>query len=241
MEQAKIAAAFVKAKREFAPALKTSINPHFKSKYADLAACIEAVDQSFLNNGIAMYQETFEDASGITVETVLLHESGEERRCGRLHVPASKNDAQAYGSALTYCRRYSLMTACGMAPEDDDGNAATKAPPKRSVEEPASYVLTGNYEAYSNDQNPPPVKQLESGSAPKIEWEKASEGKQATIRDYVFELKTHIEAENYAAVFETVESWNLDNYDKTLLWSQLPSTTRSALKRIGAAKREAAQ
>jgi len=47
-----------------------------------------------------------------------------------LHVPASKHDAQGYGSALTYARRYSLMAACGIAPEDDDGNAAVKNPPK---------------------------------------------------------------------------------------------------------------
>jgi hypothetical protein len=47
-------------------------------------------------------------------------------RCGKLHVPAAKQDPQGYGSALTYCRRYSLMTACGIAPEDDDGNAASK-------------------------------------------------------------------------------------------------------------------
>lgn len=119
-----LASAFVKAKKAFAPALKTSINPHFKSKYADLSACIEAVDSSFLDNGIAMYQETFEDQSGVTIETVLLHESGEVLRCGKLHVPASKQDPQGYGSALSYARRYSLMAACGIAPEDDDGNAA---------------------------------------------------------------------------------------------------------------------
>jgi hypothetical protein len=127
-----IASAFVKAKKEFAPALKTSVNPHFKSKYADLAACVEAVDEAFLNNGIAMYQETFEDASGVTVETVLLHESGETLRCGKLHVPAGKQDPQGYGSALSYARRYSLMAACGIAPEDDDGNAASK--PKSEAE-----------------------------------------------------------------------------------------------------------
>jgi len=126
-----IAAAFIKAKKAFAPAIKNASNPHFKSKYADLAACIEAVDEPFLANGIAMYQETFEDATGVTVETVLLHESGEIIRCGRLHVPASKQDPQGYGSALTYARRYSLMAACGIAPEDDDGNAASKpAKPK---------------------------------------------------------------------------------------------------------------
>ncbi len=57
-----------------------------------------------------------------------MHESGEAIRCGKLHVPASKQDAQGYGSALTYARRYSLITACGIAPEDDDGNAAAKKP-----------------------------------------------------------------------------------------------------------------
>lgn len=124
-----IAKAFVKAKRAFRPALKEKANPAFKgSKYADLASCIEAVDDALVENGIAMYQETFEDQTGVTVETVFLHESGESIRCGKLHVPASKMDAQGFGSALTYARRYSLMAACGMAPEDDDGNAASKKP-----------------------------------------------------------------------------------------------------------------
>jgi hypothetical protein len=121
-----IAAAFIKAKKEFAPAMKTSTNPHYKSKYADLAACVEAVDDAFLNSGIVMYQETFEDTTGVTVETVLLHESGESIRCGKLHVPAPKQDPQGYGSALSYARRYSLMAACGIAPEDDDGNHASQ-------------------------------------------------------------------------------------------------------------------
>ena len=120
-----IAKAFVAAKREFAPALKASTNPHFKSKYADLAGCLEAVNEALLNNGIAVYQETCEDMTGVTVETVFLHESGESLRGGKLHVPAAKQDPQGYGSALTYARRYSIMAACGIAAEDDDGNAAT--------------------------------------------------------------------------------------------------------------------
>ena len=59
------------------------------------------------------------------METVFLHESGESLRCGKLHVPATKQDPQGYGSALSYARRYSLMAACGIAAEDDDGNAAS--------------------------------------------------------------------------------------------------------------------
>lgn len=121
-----IASAFVKAKKEFSPALKTSSNPHFKSKYADLGSCLEAVNEALLNHGIAVFQETFEDDSGVTVETVFLHETGETLRGGKLHVPAAKQDPQGYGSALTYCRRYSLMAACGIAAEDDDGNAASR-------------------------------------------------------------------------------------------------------------------
>lgn len=123
-----IAAAFIKAKTEFSPALKEKTNPAFRSKYADLGACLDAVNDALLNHDIAMYQETSEDLTGVTVETILLHASGELLRCGKLHVPASKQDPQGYGSALTYARRYSLMTACGIAPEDDDGNAAAKKP-----------------------------------------------------------------------------------------------------------------
>jgi hypothetical protein len=121
-----IATALVKAQRGFAPALKTSTNPHFRSKYVDLAGCVEAVVDSLNAAGIALIQRTSEDATGVTVETVFLHESGEMMECGKLHVPAAKQDSQGYGSALTYARRYSLMAACGIAPEDDDGNAASK-------------------------------------------------------------------------------------------------------------------
>jgi hypothetical protein len=130
-----IAAAFVKAQADFGPALKTNTNPHFKSRYAGLDACIEAVIDALHKHGIALVQRTLHCESGVTVETVLIHSSGETLSGGPLHVPASKNDPQGYGSALTYARRYSLMATCGIAAEDDDGNAASKpatyAPPRR--------------------------------------------------------------------------------------------------------------
>ena len=132
-----IATAFVKAQRDFAPALKTSTNPHFKSKYADLAACVEAVIDALNTNGIAMIQRTHDDETGVTVETVFIHESGETIESGRLHVPAAKNDPQGYGSALTYARRYSLMAACGIAPEDDDGNSAIRKPKNQTLTDSA--------------------------------------------------------------------------------------------------------
>jgi len=122
----KVSAALVKAQKAFGPALKTNTNPAFKSKYADLSACIEAVVDALNENGIALIQRSIPCDSGVCVETMFIHESGESLSSGPLHVPASKQDPQGYGSALTYARRYSLMAACGIAPEDDDGNAASK-------------------------------------------------------------------------------------------------------------------
>jgi len=125
-----IAAALVKAQKEFGPALKTATNPHFRSKYAALDACVEAVIDALNNNGIFLMQYTHPCEDGVIVETMFIHESGEHMSGGRLHVPASKQDPQGYGSALTYARRYSLQAACGIAPEDDDGNAASKSKPE---------------------------------------------------------------------------------------------------------------
>jgi hypothetical protein len=119
-----IAQALVKAQKSFAPALKTNTNPHFKSKYVGLDGCVEAVIDALNDNGIFLLQGTHECDDGVIIETVFIHESGEQLSAGKLHVPAAKNDPQGYGSALTYARRYSLMAACGIAPEDDDGNAA---------------------------------------------------------------------------------------------------------------------
>jgi hypothetical protein len=121
-----VAAALVKAQKAFGPALKTSTNPHFKSRYADLAACVEAVIGALNDNGIALIQKSYDCENGVMVETMFVHESGEMLECGILHFPASKADPQGHMSALTYARRGSLMAACGIAPEDDDGNAASK-------------------------------------------------------------------------------------------------------------------
>lgn len=147
-----IATALVKAQRAFGPALKTSTNPHFRSRYADLSACVEAVIDALNENGIFLLQKNYESDNGIKCETVFVHESGEMMECGIVHFPAVKQDPQGYASALTYARRYSLMSACGIAPEDDDGNAGSRrqapaANPLDAIKPPAPaatlpYVLT---------------------------------------------------------------------------------------------------
>jgi hypothetical protein len=145
-----IYSALVKAQKSFGPALKSSTNPHFRSKYADLSACIEAVVDSLNENGIMLMQVTHEVENGVMIETLFLHESGEQMSAGKLFMPATKFDPQGFGSALSYARRYSLMAACGIAPEDDDANTAVKstyaaqarAVPKNTA--PISNVATSN-------------------------------------------------------------------------------------------------
>ena len=133
-----IAAALVKAQKAFGPALKTSTNPAFRSKYAKLENCIEAVIDALNDNGIMLMQQTRACEDGVIVETTFIHESGEMLSGGVLHVPAAKHDPQGYGSALTYARRYSLQAACGIAPEDDDGNQATASVQQRQTAKPVA-------------------------------------------------------------------------------------------------------
>jgi hypothetical protein len=121
-----IATALVKAQRQFSPALKNATNPHFRSKYVDLASCVDSVIGALNDNGIFLFQTTTEHPDGVICETSFLHESGERLDCGKLFFPSPKHDPQGFMSCLTYIRRASLMAATGQAPEDDDGNAASK-------------------------------------------------------------------------------------------------------------------
>jgi len=121
-----IAKALAAAQTEMGKALKQSDNPHFRSKYADLGNVIEACLPALNKNGIAVFQTLSENEFGRSMVTRLIHESGEY-----LEVPVplivGKQDMQGLGSAITYARRYGLMSAAGIAPEDDDGNAAASA------------------------------------------------------------------------------------------------------------------
>ena len=108
-------------------AMKSSTNPHFKSKYADLAEILNTVRPVFSANGIAIVQAPTFESGVASVETMLCHESGEfiSSVCSS---PVSKQDAQGIGSAITYLRRYSLAAMCGIAQEDDDGQHAVQEP-----------------------------------------------------------------------------------------------------------------
>lgn len=123
--------AMAAAQAQMGKAIKDASNPAFRSKYADLASVMDACLPALNANGVAVYQPTIDDETGRFVETILAHESGETIKC-RVPLIVQKNDMQGYGSAVTYARRYGLMCMAGIAPEDDDGNAAAKAAPQEA-------------------------------------------------------------------------------------------------------------
>jgi hypothetical protein len=133
-----IATALAAAQTQMGKAVKAADNPAFKRdgkvmKYADLSSVMDACLPALNAVGIAVIQPTGENEYGRHVETILIHgESGESLSC-QVPLIVSKNDMQGYGSAVTYARRYGLMAMAGIAPEDDDGNAAAKAAPKQEA------------------------------------------------------------------------------------------------------------
>ena len=118
--------ALAKARKGFSKVLKTSSNPFFKSKYADLSVLIDATSNSLSANGLAVLQFPAVNEQGrVVITTVLGHSSGQWAE-GSLEMPIQKADAQGVGSATTYGRRYSYGALLNVASEeDDDGNAAT--------------------------------------------------------------------------------------------------------------------
>jgi hypothetical protein len=110
------------------PVLKDATNPHFRSKYASLSSCVDACKEAFHKHNFALLQSNGHDEYGQYVKTELLHTTGASWG-SVVYLVLSKQDMQGLGSAITYARRYGLLGMVGLAPEDDDGNAAS-APPK---------------------------------------------------------------------------------------------------------------
>lgn len=121
-----ISKALVKAQSKMGGAVKGSSNPFFKSKYSDLNSVIEACKQELNNEGISVLQPIDSDEHGDYVETVLIHTSGEFVSSKMRLKFAKENDMQAYGSSISYARRYSLQSLVFIpSSEDDDGEKTT--------------------------------------------------------------------------------------------------------------------
>lgn len=134
----KLAEALAKAQAEFQPAEKDKVNPHFGSRFASLGSITKATRAALTKNGLAVSQHPGRTQTGVTCESVLRHPGG-ETLSATAEVPFASVNAQAYGSALTYARRYSYAALLQIEiDEDDDANAASappmpasKAPPRK--------------------------------------------------------------------------------------------------------------
>lgn len=139
-ETGNIYTALMAAQKEMGPLLKNATNPHFKSRYADLGQVIETITEPLHNNHVVWLQtpeldrEFTQDYSRQhpVLRTVFHHiPSGTEIISNTKIVSKDPDNPQAMGAAITYARRYALVTMCGLAPEDDDGNLAAR--PRESV------------------------------------------------------------------------------------------------------------
>lgn len=144
------AKALVAAQTAMKAAVKDARNPHLKNKYADLGSVREAVLPVFLAQGIAVTQGAAIGQAGfVAVVTQFSHISGQWMR-SRVEVPYQEqkgtNIAQAYGSALSYARRYALASMACVIAEDDDGNGAAPAR-EPAPEAPASTATLAEIQA----------------------------------------------------------------------------------------------
>lgn len=124
---AALAKALSAAQGEIKGALKDSLNPHFRSKYADLSSVWEVARPVLAKNGLSVIQTTRLDGERVVLVTTLAHQTGEWMR-GEYPLEPVKRDPQGYGSAMTYARRYTLAAALGIAQVDDDANEASGKP-----------------------------------------------------------------------------------------------------------------
>jgi len=123
-----IATALAEAQAELKNPSFDSTNPHFKNKFASLAAVRAAVVPVFAKHGLTIIQPLVSNEEGVGVATTILHKSGERLDFAPFFLPAAKRDPQGFGSAATYARRYALMAIAGVVgDEDDDAEAAQEA------------------------------------------------------------------------------------------------------------------
>ncbi len=132
-----LAAALSKAQGQYKAIVRNCINPYFKSRYADLAAILDATREGLSKNDLSVTQTNeISDIGKLIVETTLLHSSG-EWLSGTLSMRPVKDDPQGQGSCLTYMRRYTMQQILGVASEDEDDGQAASVPAKQDAQNTA--------------------------------------------------------------------------------------------------------
>jgi hypothetical protein len=136
-EHKNIYSALCAAQAEFGKVQKGSTNPAFKSRYADLADVAGVVIPTLSSHGVAVFHYIVNDSDVTAMRTEFVHAASESRIACDVPLIVNKNDMQGFKSATTYAKRIGLESLSGVAPEDDDGNAAAKAPPAPRQQAPA--------------------------------------------------------------------------------------------------------
>jgi len=146
-----IAAALAKAQGQIEGAKKDKKNPHLKNDYADLASVWDACREALTTNGLSVAQAAETNGEGAYgVTTMLMHSSG-QWMSGTLYLRPMKDDPQGAGSALTYARRYALAAMVGVAPADDDGNAASQKPEQKVAVTTTKQIKPANFDNWLVD------------------------------------------------------------------------------------------
>lgn len=204
----KISAALLAAQKQIKFAAKDAKNPAFRSTYADLPSVIDAIKPALNENGIVFVQTMSPSDSGFLAITTRLMHESGEWIEDTATMPLQKNDPQGYGSAVTYGRRYGLAAITGLYQDDDDGNAASA--PKTSQK---STPTAGAWESLSTDQ-------------------------QTRLIDILADVKAHLAQGDDWGAYESLETADLDDTEKTALWSKLDSKSRASIKARAAAAKE---
>jgi hypothetical protein len=135
-------AALAKAQAEMGRASKDGKNPHYKSKYATLTAVLETILPPLNANGLTLSQHPGLDGEVVTLTTIIGHTSGQWMSSQSAVPLGKKRDAHAYGSAVSYLRRYSSAAVMGCIQDDDDGNAASRIQSRNNVSLPTASPMT---------------------------------------------------------------------------------------------------
>jgi hypothetical protein len=183
-----LSAALVEFHKSAPEVKKNAINPHFKNRYADLASIIDATRSPLADAGLSVVQLP----DGDDLVTRLIHKSG-QWISSRTALKFTKQDAQGYGSALTYARRYALSAILNLAADDDDGEAASRPTRSKTTEAPAkppAYVIKDKYEEpkakfYTEEETRKKLGQMFSVPAVTyvLEWASSSDRKKPTPAD----------------------------------------------------------
>lgn len=215
-----LASALCKAQAEMEAAKKDSINPFFKSKYADLASVWDACRVPLTRNGLAITQTTLPtDGKCVSVVTTLMHASG-QWISGTLTMVPTKPDPQGIGSSLSYARRYALSAIVGVCPEDDDAEASVERKPKQTSQsyekiapilDPGEYMIMGGDWAGTKIKHMDPVDLNEEVKKTLKAYEKMGKPFSAQAKKFI-ECADEFLNKNFPEIYESeISKHHLDN------------------------------